>query len=120
MTHVSWGIYFYELAKIRYYGGINFAEVGRKHSTKWLHDREKKRKMTTKIASIFPNEGNQNNSRSNGDFQILEVINFHKFGLNLRKPQSSLLPKVISYIIVLKTNYFRLPLAYLVSRIEFR
>ena len=44
MTHVSWGINFCELAKIRYYGGINFAEVEKKNSTKWLHDREKKRK----------------------------------------------------------------------------
>ena len=41
MTHVSWGIYFCELAKIRYYRGINFAEVGGGDSTLWLHDRKK-------------------------------------------------------------------------------
>ena len=74
MTHISWGINFCELAKIRYYGGINFAEVEKKNSTKWLYDREKKKKMSKKIASTFPNEGNQNTSRSKGDFQILKVI----------------------------------------------
>ena len=86
-----------------------------KNSTKWLHDQEKKRQMSTKIASTFPNEGNQNISRSNGAFQVLKVINFRKFGLNLRKPQKVLLLKIISYIIVLKTNYFILPSAYLIS-----
>ena len=54
MTHVSWEIYFCELAKIRYYRGINFAEVGggiAQYGT-WP---EKKRKMSKN--SIFFPEG---------------------------------------------------------------
>ena len=67
--------------------------------------------MSEKIASTFPNKENQNISRSNGAFHILKVINFRKLGLNLRTPKNLLLPKGsdTSYIIILKTNYFRLP-----------
>ena len=79
----------------------------------------KKRKMSEKVASTFPNEENQNIQRSKRAFQIWKVINFRKFGLNLRKPQNFLLPKGsgTSYIIILKTYYFRLPWVYLVSRV---
>ena len=68
---------------------------------------QKKRKMSEKLAPTLPNEENQNISRSSGAFQMLKVINFHKFGLNLRKPQNFLLPKGsgTSYIIILETNY---------------
>ena len=104
------------MAKIRYYRGINFAEVGG-GIAHYGYMTGKKPQNVKKIASTFPREGNQNISRSNGTFQILKVVNFRKFGLNLRKPQNVLLPKVISYIIILKTNYFRLPSAYLISRI---
>ena len=58
--------------------------------------------MSEKIASTFPNEENQNISRSKRAFQIWKVINFRKFGQNLRKPQNFLLPKGsgTSYIII--------------------
>ena len=69
MAHVSWGINFCELAKIRHYGGINFAEVGEKIVQNGYMT-GKKIQNVKKIASTFPNEGNQKISRQTELFKF--------------------------------------------------